>query len=321
MFLYYIMNKMNTRCREDNPLISDYLCKLCNIYYRDSSHKKRHEITKKHAHNLQKWSEANEADRKIDTSGRYACKECNRKYKYLSGLSKHNTKYHPCEQEEIANTTLQTSNEMMVIMKEILKTQLNILSKQQENHSQVYEQHNTFNNQGIYINKSIVNVNVFLNEYCNNAISLMDFMNNLNLTLDDLKETKSRGYVDGVSNILVRKLVSLKPTERPIHCDEKNKDEFDFYVKEESNWMKDIGNKKIDWSIENISKKQIEMLHIWEKAHPTWMNSDKETDTYLEMVKLCMGGSSHDEMEKNKRAIKKAIASGVKIEDIINYRE
>ena len=293
----------------EKSIINEKRCKLCNIYYRDSSHKIRHESTKKHNQRmLSIFQESNEKTR----NNTYLCDKCNKHYKYPSGLNKHITKCHLAKSSDTIKS--ETSHEMMGIMKEILKTQLNILSNQQE---QTYENHTTFNNQGIYVNKSIVNINVFLNEYCNNAISLMDFINNLNLTLDDLKETKSLGYVDGVSNILVKKLVSLKPTERPIHCDETNKDEFDFYVKEESNWMKDVGNKKIDWSIENISKKQIEMLQIWEKAHPNWMNSDKETETYLEMVKLCMGGSSSAEMDKNRREIKKAIANGVKIDDIM----
>lgn len=319
---------------------NETLCRLCNVYYRDAYHKKRHENTKKHQQKLTQKSKTKQINKNnsnykqyieqnyINNTGRYICHYCEKSYKYLSGLSKHQAKYHHYDKEKNNKIQLTTNNkdsssnnEMMVIMKEILKTQLNILSKQQEqqeqqNHS--IEHQNVFNNQGIYINKSVVNVNVFLNEYCNNAISLMDFINNLNLTLDDLKETKSLGYVNGVSNILVKKLVSLKPTERPIHCDNSNKNDFDFYVKDESNWMKDVDNKKIDWSIENISKKQIEMLQLWEKAHPNWMNSDKETETYLEMVKLCMGGSSPDEIEKNKQDIKKALANGVKIEDILN---
>jgi hypothetical protein len=306
----------------DDGFITDSLCRLCNIYYRDAYHKKRHENTKKHKQKLFHKEKQSQHNISIE---RHVCHDCGKSYKYLSGLSKHQAKYHQHLNEQnnknklIKNSKETTpNNEMMMIMKEILKTQLNILSKQQEQQNQSIEQQNIFNNQGIYINKSVVNVNVFLNEYCNNAISLMDFINNLNLTLDDLKETKSLGYVNGVSNILVKKLVSLKPTERPIHCDNSNKNDFDFYVKDETNWMKDIDNKKIDWSIENISKKQIEMLQLWEKAHPNWMNSDKETETYLEMVKLCMGGSSPDEIEKNKQDIKKALANGVKIEDIMN---
>lgn len=302
--------------------INDNFCLLCSVNYRDTTHKYRHERTKKHLAKIELFhmkERENQNSKNKQNQSRFHCDGCEKSYKYKSGLSKHKIKCHGI-QKQIANPSPMSSNEdMMEIMKNILKTQMNIL---EENITkQTTNTNNVFNNQGVYINKQVVNVNVFLNEKCNNAISLIDFINNLNLTLDDLKETKTLGYVDGVSNILVKKLVSLKPTERPIHCDEINHEEYEFYVKEDSNWMKDIGNKRIDWSIENISKKQIEMLKQWEQAHPLWMNSDKETETYLELVKMCMGGSSQKEFEHNKKEIKKALANGVKINDIFQLND
>lgn len=299
---------MKTDIYRKNDLMTNTICRLCNVYYRDSTHKQRHESTKKHR---QKLAENSKSQGII--AERFHCDKCCKNYKFKSGLSRHKVKCHSETDSDVngdgdGDGTLVKNNEMMTIMKDILKTQLNILSQQQNQ---------TSHGQGVYINKQVVNVNVFLNEYCNNAISLIDFVNNLNLTLDDLKETKSLGYVDGVSNILVKKLVSLKPTERPIHCDGIGNEDFEFYVKEESNWMKDVGNKKIDWSIDNVSKKQIETLKLWETVHPNWMHSDKETELYLEMVRLCMGGSSPEEIDKNKRAIKSALANGVRIEDMM----
>lgn len=278
-------------------LITINMCKLCSIYYRDTSHKYRHESTGKHIKKVSMFE-------KHISIERYQCDYCDKNYKYMSGLSRHKSKYH-------SNSIITSDHkDIMTIMKDILKTQMNILSKQEDNKTII--KNNIFNN------NQVVNINVFLNEYCNKAVSLIDFINNLSLTVDDLKETKTLGYVEGVSNILVKKLGSLKPTERPIHCDDTKKNDLEFYIKDDSNWMKDIGNEKIDWSIENISKKQIEMLKIWEKSHPNWMKNEKETDTYMEMVKLCMGGSSPCEIEKNKHDIKKAIANGVKIEDILS---
>jgi hypothetical protein len=330
-------------------LITKDICRLCNVVYRDMSHKNRHENTIKHLNKLNTLRETHKNSTfnyiKTNKVFNFKCVFCNKQYKYASGLSKHKNKYH-CDElnsdilvnnttnNSINNTTNNeldiekehltnnnTNAEIMNIMKDILKTQLDILSHQQKYTNTLTDKsdlhNNVFNNQGVYINNNVVNINVYLNEYCNNAISLIDFIKNLNVTLDDLKETQTLGYVDGVSHILVKNLVSLKPTERPIHCDKSDKQNLEFYVKEESKWMKDIGNKKIDWSIENITKKQIETLKIWESVHPNWMNSDIETETYVEMVKLCMGGSTQNEIEKNKNEIKKAIARGAKIEDII----
>lgn len=301
--------------------ITNKQCKLCNVYYRDSTHKRRHESTNKHRDKAIIFREKHQIP-DIITESRFQCNKCHKNYKFMSGLSRHKARYH--EDYDTKSAIVETNNDnndMISIMKDILKTQLTILSQQKTQNEALSNSNITFNNQGVYINKQVLNVNLYLNEHCNNAVSLIDFINNLNLTLDDLKETKSLGYVNGVSNILVKKLVSLKPTERPIHCDNTDNEGFEFYVKEKSNWMKDIGNKKIDWSIENVSKKQIEMLKIWEKMYPNWMNSDKETETYLEMVKLCMGGASPDEIDKNKDAIKRALANGVKIEDILSISD
>jgi len=284
-------------------------CKVCYIYFRDASDRKRHQLTSKHKKNAGLEKAVSIKNKQHRENQRYQCDKCTKHYKYQSGLSKHKNNIHGIEDMPSQN------DNVMSIMKDILKTQLSILTQQQK-HSASLMNVNHIVNQGVYIDKQVVNINVYLNEKCNNAISLIDFINNLNLTLDDLKQTQSLGYVNGVSNILVNKLVSLKPTERPIHCDETGK-EFEFYIKEDSNWMKDIDSKRIDWSIENITKKQIEMLTLWEKSHPNWMNSDNELETYLEMVKLCMGGSCPNEIERNKVLIKRALANGVKIEDIL----
>ena len=75
------------------------------------------------------------------------------------------------------------------------------------------------------------NVNIFLNEECKNAMNLGDFMGNIMITMDDLKYTKDNGFVIGISNIFKRHLGVLAPTERPIHCSDKEKMHFMLKVK------------------------------------------------------------------------------------------
>ena len=50
------------------------------------------------------------------------------------------------------------------------------------------------------------NLNVFLNEQCKDAISLHDFISNLQLCPEDLEDTGKLGYVDGITKIINRGL-------------------------------------------------------------------------------------------------------------------
>jgi hypothetical protein len=88
-------------------------------------------------------------------------------------------------------------------------------------------------------------------------MNLTDFIENLQITLDDLMYTKDNGYIKGVSNIFLKHLGYLKPTERPIHCSDRKR--LQFYVKDEDKWEKD-NNEKIDKTINKVSQKQIKIM-------------------------------------------------------------
>ena len=80
-------------------------------------------------------------------------------------------------------------------------------------------------------NNNTISINLFLNENCKNAMNLTDFIQNMNVSLEDLEFSKDNGFVKGVTNIFTKQLQDLDPTERPIHCSDKKR--LQFYVKEE----------------------------------------------------------------------------------------
>ena len=71
----------------------------------------------------------------------------------------------------------------------------------------------------------------FLNEKCKDALSLKEFLNDLEITADDLEHTTRYGYVSGISNILIKQLSLLDEIERPIHCSDKKRLKFYMNVK------------------------------------------------------------------------------------------
>ena len=63
-----------------------------------------------------------------------------------------------------------------------------------------------------------VNINMFLNEQCKNALNFADFINGIEISKNDLENNAQLGFVDGVSKILTDNLKQLTLHERPIHC-------------------------------------------------------------------------------------------------------
>ena len=74
------------------------------------------------------------------------------------------------------------------------------------------------NQTNINNNNQRFNLNFFLNEQCKDAINMSDFLENMELDLEDLTETGRLGYVGGISRILVNKLQELDVYKRPMHC-------------------------------------------------------------------------------------------------------
>ena len=59
----------------------------------------------------------------------------------------------------------------------------------------IVNQNNTTNN---------ISINFFLNEQCKNAMNLTDFINQLQVSLEDLQYSKNNGFIEGVTNIFTK---------------------------------------------------------------------------------------------------------------------
>jgi hypothetical protein len=65
----------------------------------------------------------------------------------------------------------------------------------------------------------------------------MDFVNSMTLELSDLEDVGKLGYVEGISNIIIRKLNELDVYNRPIHCSDAKREIM--YVKDDNIWEKE----------------------------------------------------------------------------------
>ena len=260
-----------------------YKCNKCNYVTSFTSHYEKHIKTNKHKE--------------------YICNICNKTYKTRSGLWKHNEKMHNIKTNNTLIELSKTDNQfdkMAKILEKTLNNQNNktavlekIITKQEKIINELIPKvGNTINNK--------ISINVFLEQNCANAINFNDFIKQIKVNLDDLYITKELGYVDGISNIFMKQLDDMATTDRPIHCSDKKR--LHFYIKEEDKWNKGERT-RVEDAISQVARQQIAQIKEWENEHPNWDKNPRETDEYLKLIKVVMGGSTDAEQEKNTRGI------------------
>ena len=293
-----------------------YYCEKCDYLTSNKFDYNKHLTTAKHLKDKKGNKKIARREKK------FSCNVCNKLFAYQSGLSRHTKKIHNEEsitieisqkgmksKEENKEEDKQEDSEDVKVTQKMFHDMLEQNQYLQQQLMELSKQgRQTFN----YNDNKKMTINIFLNEKCKDAMNLTDFMNNLQITLDDLIYTKNHGYAKGVSNIFLKHLGYLKPTERPIHCSDRKR--LQFYVKDEDKWEKD-NNEKIDKTIHRVSQKQIRLIKEWESKHPNWAQNDEETEMYLKMIQEVMGGVKDDEVTKNRETIKKTISSAFDLKD------
>lgn len=146
-------------------------------------------------------------------------------------------------------------------------------------------------------NNNNINIQVFLNEKCKDALNITDFMNSLQITLDDLNTTKEKGIVEGISSMMITGLKQLDVYKRPFHCTDLKRDVL--YIKDK-NWEKDVENVKIKESIAEMARKQINAIKDWKLANPNWMEDEKLQEEYVKLMSETYYPLNEDEKAEKK---------------------
>lgn len=131
-------------------------------------------------------------------------------------------------------------------------------------------------------NNTQFNLNFFLNEECKDAINLSDFVNSLEISMDDLDVTKSQGLVSSISTVLVNGLKQLDVYKRPIHCTDQKRDTI--YIKDNHKWQRDEGNIRIKKVFVDIANKEYKAIKTWMDTNPGWENNTRLQDIHHKML-------------------------------------
>jgi hypothetical protein len=156
-------------------------------------------------------------------------------------------------------------------------------------------------------------LNVFLNEHCKDAMNITDFVDSLKIQLSDLESVGKLGFVEGISNIIVKNLKALEVHKRPVHCSDSKREVM--YIKDEDKWEKENEEKnKLRKVIKKIANKNSRLLPAFKEKYPDCGKSDsKFSDQYNKLIVEAMGGPGDNDYEKEDKIIKK-IAKEVTID-------
>jgi hypothetical protein len=294
----------------------DFYCQSCDYTCSKQSDYNKHLTTRKHLR----------ATNINVLSTKYSCDLCCREYKDRSGLWRHkkiclgvsNTDVVPEREPSIEVT--HDPDVIVELLKQNQEFKLLLVEQQEENKAlqnkllEAVKEGKTFNtNCNNTTNNNKFNLNFFLNEQCKDAMNISDFINNMILSVDDLKNTGKLGYIDGITKIFADKLRELDTHNRPMHCTDLKRETL--YIKNNNEWAKETEDKRsMKTAIECVANKNLNNLNNWKEENPNHevmdSNEDKE---FVQIMTNSLGGMGVDR-EKNKQRIIKNVMKEVIVE-------
>jgi hypothetical protein len=268
-------------------------CKLCDYLTSKINDYRKHKSTLKHKNN-ENDSKMVENDSSFSpkVAKLYIC-NCGKSYKYDSGYYRHkktcsgNTQY-------IDGINIKDKDALVLhLLKQNgeLQTKLIELSSEKTITNMNTNSFNTTNN--------AFNLNFFLNETCKDAMNISDFVSSIKPSLEDLENTGRRGYIEGISDIIIKHLNKLERHMRPLHCSDLKREVL--YIKDNNEWTKESDDKPIlTKAVKIIANENIKQIKNWKDNNPDCTDSDsKKNNLYLKIVSNSMNGLTKEEGDKN----------------------
>jgi hypothetical protein len=253
-----------------------FVCNFCDFKCCNKKDWNRHLITNKHLKRCNDNENNRNDDVKISKNNKpsYVCEICEKHYISASGIWRHKKK---CNIEAIGikiNNNTETIKEETKIkeneysdreeIKLLTHMFLELVKQNSEFKELLVEQNkqnqslqnqfielakdksitnntNNTNNSHNTTNNTHFNLQLFLNETCKNAMNINDFIDRIQVTINDLENTGRLGYVEGITRIFINGLKELEVNERPIHCSDAKRETL--YIKDGDIWEKDDINK------------------------------------------------------------------------------
>jgi len=262
----------------------------------------KHVLTSKH----QKQSNGSILEENLmpKNANKFICK-CNKSFKTHGGYWKHKQKcMKPHDNEtddsniilqlikqndEFKTLLLDQNNKMLETFQEVCKNGIT----------------NNSNNSAVNSHNKTFNLQVFLNEDCKDAMNVTQFIDSFDLQLIDFENVGKMGFVNGISDIIIKKLKSLDENERPIHCTDQKRQVL--YAKVIDKWEKEgDDNKILRKIIKCVAFKNSKNIQLFRDKYPDCMNWDsKHADRYQKLRIESLGGLGNEDVDNENKIIRK----------------
>ena len=291
-----------------------HVCENCNFKCSKQSNYNKHILTAKHQ--ILQNTTSN-----LPTPAKQFTCDCGKEYKHHSSLWNHKKKCTYNAEEPIENTFVQEEDPrenklMMTIIKQMaeLTKQNGELTKQMaERDKQIAEIIPRIGDTTNTNCNNTFNVQLYLNNECKNAMSIQDFIKSIELNMSHLKAVTEKGYVDSVSNILIKALGELEITNRPLHCTDLKRDII--YIKDNAEWNKSSAkdDKLMSGAITNIENKHYGLVKQYARETPQASVMDTPENMYQnKALQNALGNSIDSEVLQKK--IYKEVLPNVKLD-------
>jgi len=280
-----------------------FVCEKCNFKCYMKCDWDRHVLRPKHINNV---FLDNTEEKKFKKT--YTCK-CNRNFTTSSGLWKHEQKCGLDKTDSLPDSNLiiqlikqnQDFKEMLIEQNTKMVDTLSVAIGEAIKQCSIITNNNTVNS-----NNKTFNLQVFLNEDCKDAMNISDFVDSIKFQLSDLEHMGQVGYVEGISNIIIKNMKALDITKRPVHCTDQKRETI--YIKDEGVWIKeDEDNKNVRKLIKRVAFRNSKSIRLFKEKYPDCVTSEsKYSDTYNKIVLEAMGGGPKcNDYESENKIIKK----------------
>jgi hypothetical protein len=285
---------------------SIFSCQTCDYNTSRISQYERHCLTRKH-------KIMTDNDGLVPSSEKnYTC-DCGNQYRYRQGLFAHkklcNGLIDPTMQPPSTYFN-KTQPDTSMILELIQQNQefKSMLIEQQKDNQHLQQQlidavkdgktiHNTTNNQKF-------NLNFFLNTTCKDAINLSDFIETIEIQMQELENIGHNGYVAGMTDIILSRIKDLEVCKRPVHCTDLKREIM--YVKDCNEWNKETAEKSyLRKAIAMVSKKNYGKTMEWRKQNPECLEiGSPKYDFCFKMMRNVLGDFEDIQVKLDNKIIK-----------------
>ena len=191
-------------------------------------------------------------------------------------------------------TEQNTNENMECILKQMLVQQAEQNKQQAEQNKIILTQQTEQNKLMIELankptiqnnNNQTFNLNNFLNVDCKDAMNIEDFISSIKVSIEDLKDIRTYGFLYSMDIAMMNKLKDMKQIERPIHCTDKKRKKF--YIKKNNEWNKDCDQKEVYEIIKDVNMIQRKSFVKWSKdiqaQNPQW---SEDMHFYNEVIEI-----------------------------------